>query len=372
MVSILVLEDEEALKEVITILLSRAGYKVEAASNGIEGLEVLENFKPDLIISDIMMPEMDGYSFLEKIRQSEEFKNIPFIFLSAKTEKADIRKGMNLNADDYLTKPFMKQDMLDAIDAKLKRASQSESRIKQELEKFEKMAFDALDKKKNEQENSIEFYKELKTLQDTLYSKNEIIDKLRFINSHHLRASLSNISGLLQLINHDLYKDANPYLNDIQQTANELDSIIKDISEILSEENISDFIIKEKQKKTISQIMVVDDDPLSILILESTLNCFNKNWVVQSYSDSKEALSFLKKSPKKPDILFLDINMPGLNAWDFLEHIKGDNNQYSVYIVSSSVDSGDIKKAHSFSCVMGYITKPVSEEKLQDILLQVD
>ncbi|MCB1157265.1 MAG: hybrid sensor histidine kinase/response regulator, partial [Leptospiraceae bacterium] len=259
-----------------------------------------------------------------------------------------------------------------AIDAKLKRASQSESRIKQELEKFEKMAFDALDKKKNEQENSIEFYKELKTLQDTLYSKNEIIDKLRFINSHHLRASLSNISGLLQLINHDLYKDANPYLNDIQQTANELDSIIKDISEILSEENISDFIIKEKQKKTISQIMVVDDDPLSILILESTLNCFNKNWVVQSYSDSKEALSFLKKSPKKPDILFLDINMPGLNAWDFLEHIKGDNNQYSVYIVSSSVDSGDIKKAHSFSCVMGYITKPVSEEKLQDILLQVD
>lgn len=77
MVSILVLEDEEALKEVITILLSRAGYKVEAASNGIEGLEVLENFKPDLIISDIMMPEMDGYSFLEKIRQVKNSKIFP-------------------------------------------------------------------------------------------------------------------------------------------------------------------------------------------------------------------------------------------------------------------------------------------------------
>ena len=106
MKKILLIEDNPDVRENTSEILSLANYKVTVAENGKIGVELAQQDRPDLIICDIMMPELDGYGVLHILSKKPETANIPFIFLTAKTEKGDIRKGMNLGADDYLTKPF--------------------------------------------------------------------------------------------------------------------------------------------------------------------------------------------------------------------------------------------------------------------------
>jgi signal transduction histidine kinase len=121
--TILVVEDDIHLMEGIREILELDPYRVISASSGIEALEILRNERhtPDLIVSDIMMPKMDGYQFFEAVRSVPEWLTIPFIFLTAKGEKADIRLGKAMGADDYVTKPFSAEDLLVAVSAKLKR-----------------------------------------------------------------------------------------------------------------------------------------------------------------------------------------------------------------------------------------------------------
>jgi signal transduction histidine kinase len=118
---IMVVEDDFALLEGIRELLELTNYQVVPASNGVEALELLNRCRPDLIVSDIMMPEMDGYEFHSKVRERVELLTIPFIFLTARGEKVDIRRGKSMGADDYITKPFDDEDLLVAIEAKLTR-----------------------------------------------------------------------------------------------------------------------------------------------------------------------------------------------------------------------------------------------------------
>lgn len=118
---IMVVEDDFALLEGIRELLELTNYQVIPASNGVEALKLLNRHRPDLIVSDIMMPEMDGYEFHSKVRERVELLTVPFIFLTARGEKVDIRRGKSLGADDYITKPFDDEDLLVAIEAKLTR-----------------------------------------------------------------------------------------------------------------------------------------------------------------------------------------------------------------------------------------------------------
>jgi CheY-like chemotaxis protein len=121
MKKILLIEDNEDVRENTAEILSLANYKVVVAENGKVGVELALQEKPDLIICDIMMPELDGYGVLHILSKKPETANIPFIFLTAKTEKTDVRKGMNMGADDYLTKPFDDTELLNAIETRLKR-----------------------------------------------------------------------------------------------------------------------------------------------------------------------------------------------------------------------------------------------------------
>jgi len=122
MKSILVIDDNADIRENTTEILDLAGYKTFAAENGKKGVEIAVKEKPDVIICDIMMPELDGYGVLHLLRKKPEFQNIPFIFLTAKTERSDLRKGMEMGADDYITKPFEDIELLNAIEARLKKA----------------------------------------------------------------------------------------------------------------------------------------------------------------------------------------------------------------------------------------------------------
>jgi len=122
MKSILVIDDNQDIRENTAEILEMGGYKIFTAENGKKGIELALKEKPDVIVCDIMMPELDGYGVLHLLRKNPESQNIPFIFLTAKTERTDFRKGMEMGADDYVTKPFEDIELLNAIEIRLKKA----------------------------------------------------------------------------------------------------------------------------------------------------------------------------------------------------------------------------------------------------------
>ena len=123
MKSILVIDDNPDIRDNTAEILELAGYKTFTAENGKRGVEVAQKEKPDVIVCDIMMPELDGYGVLHLLRKNPDTENIPFVFLTAKTEQSDFRKGMEMGADDYITKPFEDIELLNAIEVRLKKAA---------------------------------------------------------------------------------------------------------------------------------------------------------------------------------------------------------------------------------------------------------
>jgi DNA-binding response OmpR family regulator len=121
--SILVIDDNKDIRENTAEILDLAGYTTYMADNGKSGVEIALKEKPSLIVCDIMMPELDGYGVLHLIRKNQETAHTPFIFLTAKTERNDFRKGMEMGADDYITKPFEGIELLNAVEIRLKKSA---------------------------------------------------------------------------------------------------------------------------------------------------------------------------------------------------------------------------------------------------------
>jgi CheY-like chemotaxis protein/CRP-like cAMP-binding protein len=119
--TILIIDDHDEIRENTAELLAFGGYKTLTAENGRKGVETAIAEKPDLIVCDIMMPELDGYGVLHLLRKNPETEDIPLIFLTAKAERSDLRKGMEMGADDYVTKPFEEIELMNAIESRLKK-----------------------------------------------------------------------------------------------------------------------------------------------------------------------------------------------------------------------------------------------------------
>ena len=134
MKTILVIEDEEFVRENILELLDAEGFEVIGAENGRIGIDLAQEVRPDLILCDVMMPELDGYSVLAKLRQDPALATTPFILLTAKAAKADFRQGMELGADDYITKPFTRAELLGAIAIRLKKQAAVQEHYNTELQ----------------------------------------------------------------------------------------------------------------------------------------------------------------------------------------------------------------------------------------------
>lgn len=122
MKKILIIEDQASMRKNIAFILEMEGFKTCLAANGREGIQMAKTEKPDLILCDVMMPEVDGFGVLQELRKDSVFATTPFIFLSAKIDHQDIRSGMNLGADDYLTKPVVHEDLMAAVRSRLERA----------------------------------------------------------------------------------------------------------------------------------------------------------------------------------------------------------------------------------------------------------
>jgi DNA-binding response OmpR family regulator len=129
MTRILLIEDNNEVRENIVEILELSQYEVLAAENGKVGVKLAQSGNPDLIICDIMMPEMDGYGVLHALSKNDSTAAIPFIFLTAKADRADLRKGMEMGADDYITKPFDDIELLNAVETRLKKCALYKSEV---------------------------------------------------------------------------------------------------------------------------------------------------------------------------------------------------------------------------------------------------
>ena len=126
---ILIIEDQATMRRNVALMLQMEGFETATAENGRTGIDLARQQRPDLILCDVMMPEMDGYAVIQALRDDDAFANTPFIFLTAKSDRNDVRIGMNFGADDYLTKPVVRDDLLAAVQTRLARAELLNQRL---------------------------------------------------------------------------------------------------------------------------------------------------------------------------------------------------------------------------------------------------
>ncbi|HEY5326374.1 MAG TPA: response regulator [Mucilaginibacter sp.] len=164
---VLIIEDNNDIRENIVEILELAGYKVYAANNGKTGVDLAIKNKPDIVLCDIMMPELDGYGVLYMLNKYPETSAVPFIFLTAKAERIDLRKGMEMGADDYLTKPFDDMELLNAIESRLRK--------KETQEAFYSNSLDRLNSLVSKNDGLAELQKIIEERKARQFKKNQVI-----------------------------------------------------------------------------------------------------------------------------------------------------------------------------------------------------
>lgn len=204
MKKILLIEDNKDVRENTAEILGLAQYKVLTAKNGKEGVELAQREKPDLIICDIMMPVLDGHGVLHLLSKNNETSGIPFIFLTAKSERSDMRKGMEMGADDYLTKPFDDVELLNAIESRLKKNDVLRKEFTKNMEGInsflnEAKNIDSL--KKLSEERDVRIYKK----KDDIYKEGNYPKGIYFISKGKVKVYQASESGK-ELIT-ELFKD---------------------------------------------------------------------------------------------------------------------------------------------------------------------
>lgn len=191
---ILLIEDNDEIRENITEILELANYKVTAAENGKAGVASAMADKPDLIVCDIMMPVLDGYGVLHLISKNEDLNGIPFIFLTAKSDRADFRKGMEMGADDYVTKPFTDIELLNAIEGRLKKVQQFQKQYSADAEGMRQLINDmqAVPDLNNIAENQPEnnYHKK-----QVIYQRGHHPKKLFYLRKGKVKTYISNEFG---------------------------------------------------------------------------------------------------------------------------------------------------------------------------------
>jgi CRP/FNR family transcriptional regulator, polysaccharide utilization system transcription regulator len=191
MKKILLIEDNPDMRENTAEILELSNYNVITAENGKVGVRLAQEEKPDLIICDVMMPELDGYGVLHILSKTPATASIPFIFLTAKAEKADLRKGMNLGADDYLTKPFDDTELLDAVQIRLAKSDILKAEYAKSFEGLKDFIRDAGGMQELER-MALERNKRTYRKKDTIFNEGETPKGLYYIISGKVKTFKSN------------------------------------------------------------------------------------------------------------------------------------------------------------------------------------
>ncbi len=227
MKTILLIEDEIQIRENTAELLTLNGYNTITAPNGLIGIQLAKSTRPNLILCDVMMPELDGYGVLTELRQTPAISNTPFVFLTAKADRPEQRHGMDLGADDYLTKPFSISELLTAISTRLQRQNHHSTNLHHERQKTK-----TLKQEIQQNQQQLQASQQLTTIHTDLLHQ-FILD---------LRTPLSAISLAIHLLtkSQETDSDRQQYLDILQtECAREIQILneIEELQKILTPEN---------------------------------------------------------------------------------------------------------------------------------------
>jgi DNA-binding response OmpR family regulator len=218
MEKILIVEDELDVRENLIEILEIAQYEVLSASDGLEGLKLTKSFQPDLILCDIMMPKMDGYEMLAALREDQETETTPVIFLTAKTEYSDQRQGMELGADDYLTKPFEIDKLFLAIRSRLNKREGYLRQLEEAKETSKKS------RRLAQQSQSLSLEQE-----EIMAIKDQLLLKI----ASNLGQSITNVNLALSMLNNNHPTESQQkYLNILQQECHKQIQILDEMMEL--------------------------------------------------------------------------------------------------------------------------------------------
>jgi CRP-like cAMP-binding protein/ActR/RegA family two-component response regulator len=201
---ILIIEDNPSMLENIADIVRLANYEPLTAPNGKLGVEMAKQLLPDLILCDIMMPELDGYGVFYILHKDAETANIPFVFLTAKSEQSDFREGMNMGADDYVTKPFESFDLLKVIETRLRKNEASKVRLKNELNDLNTFLTKAKEQKGFEKLSASRPIRNFKK-KEFIFMEGQTPTDLFFISKGEVKTYKSNYEGkeLITGIHHE-------------------------------------------------------------------------------------------------------------------------------------------------------------------------
>lgn len=191
---VLLIEDTPEVRENISEILELAGYQMMAAENGKQGVQMAMKENPAVIICDIMMPELDGYGVLHILSENQETAHVPFIFLTAKAEREDFRKGMSHGADDYLTKPFEDSELLDAVDIRIKKSELIRKNYSSDITGLNQFIIEARDLKELKglsKDRKVRKYQK----KSTIYWEKDYASALIFIISGKVKTYKTNYDG---------------------------------------------------------------------------------------------------------------------------------------------------------------------------------
>ena len=350
MTKILLVEDNDEIRENTREILELAGYEINTAANGKEGYEMALKDIPDLIICDIMMPVLDGYGLLHLISKNENLKSVPFIFLTAKTERTDFRKGMEMGADDYITKPFTDIELMNAIESRLKkiRFHQERAGAVQSLNNLlgEIKNEDALEKLTDS--NIINHYKK----KHRVYSEGNHPHSLYYLNSGKIRTYKINENSkelTIGLFNAGDFFGYNALLEN---------TVYKETAETLEESEISiidrvDFEILINNNKEVTQKFI---KLLANNVTEKEEQLINLayNSLRKRVADSIiQLLKKYKKEEQRDFIIYI--------SREDLAHIAGTTTESLIRTLS------DFKSEKLIEAEAGYV-KVLNEKKLLSML----
>lgn len=298
MKKILVIEDNAEVRENLEEILELSGYKVISAEDGTVGVELALRELPDLVLCDVMMPKLDGFGVLNILSKKSITADIPFIFLTAKAEKSDFRRGMNLGADDYITKPFYKDELLAVIETRLRKSEQIRRKFERSetgLSAFinEARGFEEL--KKLSLERRVRHYKK----RETIFEEGDYPRYLYFIQSGKVKIFKTNEDGKEYIV------------------------------EILKEGDFAGYTDLIRDQKYAESASALDDTDVSLIPREDFLSLLHANRDVASQLIKMLANNVTEKEEQLLNLAYNSVRKRVANAILLLD-AKGGDNQINI------------------------------------------